>query len=57
MKDNLTGFGSAAFSTWEKGISPLDPAFEVNECSSKVDHDPYGVVGGFRGFVSLKMVN
>lgn len=45
----------------KKGYLPLHPACEADQSSSKVDHDPYGVVRGFRGnckvFVSLKMAN
>lgn len=45
----------------KKGYLPFHPACEADESSSKLDHDPYGAVGGFRGnckvFVSLKMAN
>lgn len=44
-----------------KDISLSHALYEADESFFKLDHDPYGAVGGFRGnckvFVSLKMAN
>lgn len=47
---------------WRKeGYLTLHPAYNVDESSFKLDHHPFGAVGGFIGnckmFVSLKMAN